>query len=71
MRACQISGSVLPFAFAGSFGRCYRGNSGLVEGGRYFVNVVDGEEREYQTGKGGEFFFVNTNKFSNNSTTIL
>ena len=51
MSACQISGSVLPLAFAGSFGRCYRGNGCLVKSGRHFVNVVDGEEREYQTGK--------------------
>ena len=42
--------SVLPFALAGSFGWRYRGNSCLVESGRDFVDVEQGEEREYQAG---------------------
>lgn len=42
--------SILPFALAGSLGWCYCGNSCLVEGGRYFVDVVQRKEGEYQTG---------------------
>lgn len=42
--------SVLPFALAGSLGWRYCGNSCLVESGRDFVDVEQGEEREYQAG---------------------
>lgn len=41
---------ILPFAFAGSLGRCDCRNSSLVESCRYFVDVVQCEEGEYQAG---------------------
>ena len=45
-----IDSSVLPLALAGSLGRCYWRNSCLVQGSRYFVDVVQGKKGEYQAG---------------------
>lgn len=42
---------VLFLALAGSLGWHYRGNGCLVQSSRHFVDVVEGEQREYQTGE--------------------
>lgn len=43
--------SVLPFALAGSLGGCDRWDGSLVEGSRYFVDVVEGQDGENKTGR--------------------
>lgn len=48
----RAGSSVLPFALAGSLCWCYCGDGGLIEGSRHFVDVVQSQEGENQTGKG-------------------
>lgn len=43
--------SVLPFALAGSLGGCDCWDGSLVEGSRYFVDVVEGQDGENKTGR--------------------
>lgn len=48
----RAGSSVLPFALAGGLGWCYCGDGSLIEGSRHFVDVVQSQEGENQTGKG-------------------
>lgn len=44
---------ILLFALGGGFGWCCCRDGSLIEGGRYFVDVIQCKEGEYQTGGRG------------------